>query len=188
MRIGPIRFVEIVATISASSILPAAASGCMMPALLMRTLRSGCSAINFAATWLMLVGSVMSSSTASMPGLAAIAASRWLRRRPAMMTLLPSLCRASASPRPIPDPPPVMKMVLPESFMDRVLGYGERSSDQAGKRSPNIGSPLTDSACVASSWRTSQCSASLPSSKRMTSAAIQAAGRPLPEKRPWVMT
>jgi hypothetical protein len=37
MRIGPIRFVVIVATISASSIFPAAASGCLMPALLMRT-------------------------------------------------------------------------------------------------------------------------------------------------------
>src|SRR5580693_8243868 len=41
------------------------------------------------------------------------------------------------------------------------LWRGERSSDQPGKRSPNIGSPLTDSACVASSWRTSQCSGEL---------------------------
>src|ERR1700730_5820324 len=75
----------------------------------------------------MLVGSVMSSSTASMPGWAAITASRWPRRRPAMITLLPSLCRASASPRPMPEPPPVMKMVLPESFIARDLGCGGRS-------------------------------------------------------------
>jgi hypothetical protein len=53
---------------------------------------------------------------------------------------------------------------------------------------PNIGRPLTDSASVASSWRTSQCSASLPSSMRTISVAIQAAGRPLPVKRPWAIT
>jgi hypothetical protein len=44
-----------------------------------------------------------------------------------------------------------MKMVLPESFMGRVLCCFEGWSDQEGKRSPNIGSPLTDSAFVASS-------------------------------------
>jgi hypothetical protein len=56
--------------------------------------------------------------------------------------------------------------MLPESLMGRVLDCGERSRGQAARRSPNIGSPLTDLACVASSWRTSQCSASLPFSKR----------------------
>ena len=34
-------------------------------------------------------------------------------RRPAMMTWLPCLWKASARPRPMPDPPPVMRMVLP---------------------------------------------------------------------------
>jgi hypothetical protein len=31
--------------------------------------------------------------------------------------LVAEFCRASARPRPIPDPPPVTKMVLPESFV-----------------------------------------------------------------------
>jgi len=52
----------------------------------------------------------------------------------------------------------------------------------------NIGSPLADWARVASSCRTSQCSAELAVLERMTSAAIQAEGRPLPEKRPYAMT
>jgi hypothetical protein len=30
-----------------------------------------------------------------------------------MMTVLPSLWKASASPRPMPEPPPLTKMVLP---------------------------------------------------------------------------
>ena len=68
---------------------------------------------------------------------------------------------------------------------DRVVGKFEC---QSGKRSPNIGSPLTDWALVASSWSTSQCSASLPSSIRTMSAATKAAGRPLPEKRPCAIT
>ena len=33
------------------------------------------------------------------------------------MTLLPSLWNASARPRPMPEPPPVMRMVLPVDFM-----------------------------------------------------------------------
>jgi hypothetical protein len=57
-----------------------------------------------------------------------------------------------------------------------------------GKRSPNMGRPLTDSACVASSCNTSQCSARKPSSNRTMSAAIQAAGLPFAENRPCAMT
>src|ERR1700739_64596 len=57
-----------------------------------------------------------------------------------------------------------------------------------GKRSPNMGRPLTDSACVASSCNTSQCSARRPSSNRTTSAAIQAAGLPIPVNRPCAIT
>jgi acyl-CoA reductase-like NAD-dependent aldehyde dehydrogenase len=60
--------------------------------------------------------------------------------------------------------------------------------DYAGKLSPNMGRPLTDSFCVASSCNTSQCSARRPSSNRTTSAAIQAAGLPIPVKRPWAIT
>src|SRR6266700_7711064 len=40
------------------------------------------------------------------------------------------------------------------------------SEAYAGKLSPNMGSPLTDSFCVASSCNTSQCSARRPSSNR----------------------
>src|SRR6202167_5179123 len=89
----------------------------MMPALLMRTLRSGCSRISFCATALILSGSAMSSSIASIPGLAVTPASRWPLRRPDMITLLPRLCSASASARPMPDPPPVMKIVFPVRFI-----------------------------------------------------------------------
>src|ERR1700736_734485 len=60
--------------------------------------------------------------------------------------------------------------------------------DQAVKRSPNIGRPLFDSAFVASSCNTSQCSARRPFSILIISAAIQATGPPYPEKRPWTMT
>jgi hypothetical protein len=59
---------------------------------------------------------------------------------------------------------------------------------QAVKRSPNIGKPLFDSALVASSCKTSQCSARRPFSILTISAATQATGRPFPEKRPWTMT
>ena len=59
---------------------------------------------------------------------------------------------------------------------------------QAGNRLPNIGRPLFDSASVASSWSTSQCSARRPSSILTTSAAIRATGRPSPVKRPWRIT
>ena len=92
---------------------------------------------------------VMSSSSAAMLGLAAANSSRFARRRPEMITSLPSLWKASASPPPMPEPP-VMKMVLPVSWMGRLLERSDPES-QSGKRSPNIGSPLTDWALVASS-------------------------------------
>src|ERR1700761_500679 len=87
----------------------------------------------------MLAGSATSSSTACMPGLAAITASRWLRRRPAMMTLLPSLCSASARPRPMPEPPPVIKMVLPVSFMCVLLKVGSSREAVAEHRPSAFG-------------------------------------------------
>jgi predicted SnoaL-like aldol condensation-catalyzing enzyme len=55
-------------------------------------------------------------------------------------------------------------------------------------RFTGMGRPLTDSALVASSCKTSQCSLRRPSSNRITSAAIQAAGLPIPVKRPCAMT
>jgi hypothetical protein len=58
----------------------------------------------------------------------------------------------------------------------------------AVKRSPNIGRPLFDSACVTSSCKTSQRSVRRPFSILTVSAAAQATGRPVPEKRPWTMT
>ena len=57
-----------------------------------------------------------------------------------------------------------------------------------GKILPNMGRPLTDSFCVASSWSTSQCSARRPFSNRTMSAAIQDAGLPIPVNRPCAMT
>jgi hypothetical protein len=45
------------------------------------------------------------------------------------------------------------------------------SAVSLGNVSPNMGRPLTDSALVASSCRTSQCSLRTPSSNRITSAA-----------------
>jgi hypothetical protein len=59
---------------------------------------------------------------------------------------------------------------------------------EVGKVSPNIGSPLWDSSAVASSWMTSQCSASRPSWILTMSATIQFAGCPTFENRPCSIT
>src|ERR1700674_438411 len=40
-----------------------------------------------------------------------------------MMTRLPSLCNASANPRPMPEPPPVMKIVFPVKFIALFLPF-----------------------------------------------------------------
>ena len=58
----------------------------------------------------------------------------------------------------------------------------------AGKVSPNMGSPLWDWERVASSWMTSQCSASSPSATRTMSVTIQLVGWPIWEKRPCKIT
>src|SRR5579872_4317909 len=52
-----------------------------------------------------------------MPGLALVTSARWPLRRPETMTWLPRLWKASAYARPMPEVPPVMKMVLPVRFM-----------------------------------------------------------------------
>jgi hypothetical protein len=74
-------------------------------------------AVSFWAKERMPAASSMLRIAEDMPGLAATVSSRTCLRRPAMMTLLPSLWRASARPPPIPEPPPVMRMVLPVVFM-----------------------------------------------------------------------
>ena len=56
-------------------------------------------------------------------------------RRPEMMIWLPSLCRASASPRPMPEPPPVIRIVFPVSFIEISLlrssfGPGTKDGDR----------------------------------------------------------
>src|SRR5262249_38704004 len=53
--------------------------------------------------------------------------------------------------------------------------------------SPNMGSPLFDSALVASSWITSQCSRKTSSLMRRMSATTQFLGK-APEYRPWIIT
>ena len=59
---------------------------------------------------------------------------------------------------------------------------------QAGNLSPNMGRPLFDDSRVASSWMTSQCSASRLFSIRRMSTTTQFTGCPIPENRPWSMT
>src|SRR5437016_7745576 len=79
---------------------------------------------------------------------------------------------------------------LVERFCEATINTGRWMKElvQAVKRSPNIGRPLFDSALVASSCNTSQCSARRPFSILTISAATQATGRPIPEKRPCTMT
>src|SRR5205814_9480480 len=60
---------------------------------------------------------------------------------------------------------------------------GRPLRDQGGNLSPNIGRPLRDCSRLASSWMTSQCSASTPSSMRTMSATTHATG-PKPLNRP----
>jgi len=93
----------------------------MMPALWMTALRVGWSVASCVATLRMSAGSSMLRTMEAMPGLAAVVSSRTCLRRPAMMTLLPSLWKASARPRPIPEPPPVMRMVFPVMFIGSFL-------------------------------------------------------------------
>ncbi|MGJ3626037.1 hypothetical protein AB5I41_01935 [Sphingomonas sp. MMS24-JH45] len=49
----------------------------------------------------------------------AIVSSSAARRRPATITVLPASCRCCASAAPIPDPPPVTRIVLPLVFIRR---------------------------------------------------------------------
>src|ERR1700722_6558837 len=93
----------------------------MMPALLIRTFNLGCREISSAETRRMLAGSAISNSIESMPGFASIVSARLALRRPEIMTLFPRWCSASASALPMPEPPPVMKIVFPVSFISILL-------------------------------------------------------------------
>src|SRR5207247_9933536 len=86
-------------------------------AFLVHTFYIGMVAIILLLTAAMLAGSATSNSTDLIPGLAFVVSAKWPLRRPEMITWLPSLCSVSASPRPIPEPPPVTKIVLPVSFI-----------------------------------------------------------------------
>src|SRR5260370_786871 len=77
----------------------------------------GMSAMSFWARAWVLAASSMLGIAEAMAGLGATVSSRICLRRPAMMTWLPSLWKGSARPRPMPEPPPVMRMVLPVVFM-----------------------------------------------------------------------
>src|ERR1035438_281134 len=119
---GPSRLVVTRASASAgSSACALSFSKRMMPALLMRTFNAGCRAANSAAKERMLAGSPMSSVSEVMPGFAAVVWSSACWRRPAMMTWFPSAWKASARPRPMPEPPPVIRIVLPVVLMETSL-------------------------------------------------------------------
>ncbi len=117
-RMGPRRLVATMASASARSDGWASNfSARMMPALLMRTLSEGNSATTLAPKSWMASGCSISSRSDFMPGFAAVVSSSACCRRPATITWLPSAWSDSARPRPMPEPPPVMRMVLPLKFI-----------------------------------------------------------------------
>ncbi len=125
-RIGPSRLVAIMASASASWWLRRDSRLCMMPALWMTAFSCGWSRSSWAATRVIAWGSPTSSATPIMPGLAWMASSSICWRRPAMSTRLPRRWNASARPRPMPVPPPVIRMVLPVSCMGASLSDPRR--------------------------------------------------------------
>src|SRR5580698_8321731 len=80
----------------------------------------------------MLAGSAISSSMDSMPGFASTVLARLALRRPEMMTLFPRSCNASASALPIPEPPPVMKIVFQVSFISFLLLFEINPESHSG--------------------------------------------------------
>lgn len=102
-----------IASASPTSVCSVSFSIRAIPALWTTAFSVGKSATTFAANALTPAASSMSRGRDFIPGLAAVTSSSTPCRRPEMMTLLPSLWNASASPRPMPDPPPVIRIVLP---------------------------------------------------------------------------
>ena len=120
-RIGPSTLVVTVASAEARNDSGWRQSSTrMMPAIVTRTLRSGCLASTSFAADSMLAASVVSICTVSRPGCAAAIWSSRSARRPPTMTVLPAACSLRARARPMPLVEPGMKMVFPEMFMPRV--------------------------------------------------------------------
>src|SRR5690242_3378754 len=92
----------------------------MIPALLISTLSDGYSCCAALAKRATALPSWTSSTAALIPGFAPVTSSSRFLRRPVTMTWLPSLWNASASARPMPLVPPVIRMVLP--LMSTVQG------------------------------------------------------------------
>ena len=89
-----------------------------MPALLTRTLRRGNSFVTHlwsAARWVSLA---RSQTRVLSPGCFARASASFSSRRPQMITSLPALRNRSASAKPIPDAPPVIRTVFEASCME----------------------------------------------------------------------
>ncbi|CAO5165372.1 hypothetical protein FAIPA1_260050 [Frankia sp. AiPs1] len=89
----------------------------MMPALLTRTLSPGWLAATVSRARAIESGSATSRLSASMPGCSAMISSRRSLRRPATITLLPASKRRRARPSPMPEVPPVIRIVLPVIFI-----------------------------------------------------------------------
>ena len=117
-RIGPSKFVLTIASETAASIRgPAKFSILMIPELLISTFVAGNSAATRPAKASIDSESSTSSVTAWIPLFPRATSSSAPFRLPATITSFPRSANASANPRPIPDPPPVITMVLPLIFM-----------------------------------------------------------------------
>src|SRR6185312_2665520 len=89
----------------------------MMPAAVISTLTAGWSRSTTERRSSIEAGSSTSSGRPMMPGCVSEMDSRSSRRRPVTMTVLPAAWRRRPRPRPMPEVPPVMRMVFPVMFM-----------------------------------------------------------------------
>ncbi len=124
-RTGPSTLV--VSTDSAEARNPAGwcqSSARMMPAIVTRTLRSGCRSSTWRAADWMLAASAVSITTVSMPGCSAAISSSRSARLPPTITVFPLACSARASASPMPLVEPGIKITLPEMFMPLSLLTG----------------------------------------------------------------
>src|SRR5690606_13320498 len=98
----------------------------MTPALLIRTLSDGCRATTSSAKALIASWSSTSRVIACIRSRPAIVSSSVFSRRPATITAFPSSLNRRASSRPIPEPPPVIRIVFPVVF---ILAFFDLSAD-----------------------------------------------------------
>src|SRR5258705_666833 len=89
-----------------------------MPALLTRTLRRGNSFVTHLWSATRWVSLARSQTRVLSPGCFARASASFSSRRPQMITSLPALRNRSASAKPIPDAPPVIRTVFEASCME----------------------------------------------------------------------